>query len=125
MMFVTWLRWVATAPFGRPVVPDVYRMVEKSSGEMLAAGSSAPLATTSANARDFDEAAPRTTIDSSIPSFARRSSILSKRSRSAITTLDPESSSPYSSSGPVHHAFSATATAPIAWHAQKLVTHSG
>src|SRR5215472_11809962 len=89
---------------------------------MVAAGSSAGFATTSANARDFGEAGLRTTIDSTRPSFAKRSSILSSRSRSAIRTFDPESSSPYSSSGPDHDGADRLA-GPEARHPLRIVAH--
>ncbi len=49
----------------------------------------------------------------------------SARSWSANSTTLPESASPYVSSGPVHHALSGTATAPIAWTAQKAIAYSG
>ena len=49
----------------------------------------------------------------------------SARSSSANSTTLPESVSPYASSGPVHHALSGTATAPIAWIAQNAIAYSG
>ena len=48
-----------------------------------------------------------------------------KRSSSAISTRAPESVSPYDSSGPVHHALSGTATAPIDTMAQNAIGNSG
>ena len=39
MMFVQWLRCVASAPFGSPVVPDVYMIVAGSSGATSTSGS--------------------------------------------------------------------------------------
>ena len=49
----------------------------------------------------------------------------STRSRSRNTTRAPESSRPYSISGPVHHALSDTATAPMETMAAKASIHSG
>ncbi len=41
MMLVQWFRWVARAPFGMPVVPDVYMIVAWSSGRIGTSGSGA------------------------------------------------------------------------------------
>ena len=55
----------------------------------------------------------------------RCSASRSLRSSSTNTTTDPESLSPYSSSGPVHHALSGTTTAPNEAAAQNAIDHSG
>ena len=58
-------------------------------------------------------------------SAPRWSASRAARSASTKSTTEPESASPYSSSGPVHHAFSGTTTAPAAVAPQKASDHSG
>ena len=122
------LRCVWTAPFGLPVVPDVYMIAASASGSTSSAGSggSSP-STTAVHGTPPGQLARRygsSTVARTLVS-PRCGATRSARSSSANSTTDPESASPYASSGPVHHALSGTATAPIACAAQNAMTHSG
>ena len=101
-------------------------MVASESGSISTSGIGAPGTSTSSRWSHPAGSGPtwRTTI-ARIPRPSRLSPTRSTRSRSQKTTRAPESSRPYSISGPVHHAFSETATAPIEVMAAKASIHSG
>ena len=65
------------------------------------------------------------TLTSSTGRSAMRPASRSVRSRSVNSSLRPLSSTPYSSSSPDHHAFSATATAPRDVMPMNAAIHSG
>ncbi len=106
----TRLRWVSVAPFGRPVVPDVKRIMNGSSSSMATSGRSmssparAPACSTSVANGIIGTSA------SSMPTSANRSS----RASSPNSTLGAVSSTPYASSGPVHHPLRPTMIPPRA-----------
>src|SRR4030095_800562 len=127
--FVTWLRCVARAPFERPVVPDVYMIVDRSSGPTFTFGIERPLRIPeSASSYDLvpdGGTEARATHTSFTGIDARYGAMRCARSSSRIAARVPESSKPYASSSPVHHAFNVTATAPMHCVAQNAVIHSG
>jgi hypothetical protein len=88
-----------------------------------AAASGTP--TTSFHATQPSGTSPRTTIVVTSGSEAKCGARRSIRSSSATSSFVPESCSPYSSSGPVHHAFSGTTIAPVAAAPKKAMGHSG
>ena len=57
--------------------------------------------------------------------FWSNGAMRSNRSPSINSAAGAESFSAYSNSGPVHQALSETEIAPMTWHAQKLMIHSG
>ncbi len=147
--FASAWRCVSVAPFGRPVVPDVYRIANRSSSTTPASGSvpgSSPSSSTpgratpsgssmsaaavalppvaaGAGACDGDHEPPTKTCSSS-GSASTRSRTACQRFGSQNSSLAPESRNPNSSSSVFHHAFSGTTTAPIAAAAHHSTTHS-
>ena len=119
-------RWVDTAPFGVPVVPEVNRMVASSSGDTVRSGI---VASGSSRLARWAQLAGRVpserTTTACTPRSTSRGPMRSIRSRSAMRTFAPESTSPNSISGPVHQALTDTAMAPIEVTAPNEVIHSG
>src|SRR3954463_8707519 len=117
---------VDTAPFGRPVVPDVYRIVASSSQPTSTMGIERPGTTTSSHCSTSasDGALARTSI-MRMPS--RRHGFIARamRSSSAINSKAPQSSRAYSISSSTQNAFSDTETPPIDTMASIDMTHSG
>ena len=130
MMLVQWFRWVARAPFGMPVVPEVYMIVAWSSGLIGPSGSGA-VRSSSPRSRSHGVTcgggSPRSrlTIVASTARSARCGASRSSRSPSISRARAPESRIAYVNSGPVHHALSGTAIAPSEIVAQNEITHSG
>ena len=120
-------RCVETAPFGRPVVPEVYRIVMSSSGSMSTSGNVAPGVRSSSSESTPSGSVPwgRTTTMVASISPGAAACIRPSRSSSAITTFEPESSRAKTISSVTHHAFIGTATAPTEVIAANAAIHSG
>ena len=126
MMCPPMLRLVPTAPFGRPVVPDVYMIVASSSGPTSTSGSVAPGIGVPKSANASSPSCVRADRDDGLHTG------LAEPGPDPIQTFvvgeeddAPECARPYSSSGPVHHALSGTITAPMEDAAQNANAHSG
>ena len=106
----TRLRWVRVAPLGRPVVPDVNRIMNGSSSSMATSGRSAPVSARAATCSTRVAKGTMGTSPSVMPTSASRSS----RASSPKRTLGVVSCTPYASSGPVHQPLSPTMMPPRA-----------
>ena len=118
-------RWVETAPFGCPVVPDVYRMETLSSGPISTVGIFASSTNASSSRATPSGSSPFDRTATRVAPVEAPSTIRARRSVSASTTVEPESSIANWSSSVSHHAFSGTATAPTDTIATYAAIHSG
>jgi hypothetical protein len=96
MMFVQWLRWVARAPLGAPVVPDVYMIVAWSSGSIGTSGSAAvrsssPRIRSQAVTWGGASSRRRLTIVAAMSRSSKCGASRAQRSSSRISTRVPES----------------------------------
>ena len=131
-MFVQMLRCVPSTPFGWLVVPDVYRMVARSSGATSTGGRSARPVNNDSRETIRSESGsfvlrssrrvPTSATSSSASSYPSRRS---KRSPSATSTRGVASRIPNASSAPFQNALNATAIAPRDAAAKNAIDHSG
>mmetsp|Transcript_2852 Transcript_2852/g.7701 ORF Transcript_2852/g.7701 Transcript_2852/m.7701 type:complete len:264 (-) Transcript_2852:243-1034(-) len=125
------LRWVCTTPLGKPVEPEVYMIMTSSSAStslVEGKGFPWPVARTSSHL-----AAPKSAASSAVPRTnifltalpSRKGCAAERRSASAMSTVQAESFTAYSSSLVPQREFSGTATAPMAVTARKPMHSSG
>ncbi len=119
--------WVSTAPFGRPVVPEVYMMrAGESSGTSTVGTASCPSSSTAENREGAaDSASPTPMSSTSWSTLPTACSPVSAPRPSTKSTVAPEFSRMYAISPAASRKFIGTPMAPSRFAASSASTYSG